>query len=91
MRVGRRLVDGAARQLVGERGEGDGQVDGAPEGLAHGALRLPGICGGGEHVFAKVGGGSDGRLACAPPGRDLAPGLGIRSEILHPILHPRVR
>ena len=44
----------ARRQLVSERGEGNDQVDGAPDGLAHGALGRPGICGGGEHVFAKL-------------------------------------
>jgi hypothetical protein len=51
----------ARRQLVSERGEGDDQVDGAPDGLTHGALDRPGICGGGEHVFAKLMGWSDGR------------------------------
>jgi hypothetical protein len=50
----------ARRQLVSERGEGDDQVDGAPDGLAHGALDRPGICGWGEHVFAKLLGRSDG-------------------------------
>jgi hypothetical protein len=36
--VSRDIVDGAARrtiiQLVGERGEGDGEVDGTPDGVA---------------------------------------------------------
>ena len=50
----------ARRQLVSERGEGDDQVDGAPDGLAQGALGRPGICGGGEHVFANLGRASDG-------------------------------
>jgi hypothetical protein len=51
----------ARRQLVSERGEGDDQVDGAPDGLAQRALGRPGICGGGEHVFAKLFRSSDGR------------------------------
>jgi hypothetical protein len=51
----------ARRQLVSERGEGDDQVDGTPDGFANGALGRPGICGGGEHVFAKLFGRSDGR------------------------------
>jgi hypothetical protein len=56
----REVVGVAARQrLIGERGEGDGQVDGTPDGLAKRALGRPGICGGGEHVFGKVRGGSD--------------------------------
>lgn len=55
----------ARRQLVSERGEGDDQVDGTPDGLAHRALDRPGICGGGEHVFAKLMGRSDGRGANA--------------------------
>jgi hypothetical protein len=36
----------ARRQLVSERGEGDDQVDGTPDGVAQGALNRPGICGG---------------------------------------------
>jgi hypothetical protein len=50
----------ARRQLVSERGEGDDQVDGAPDGRTQGALGRPGICGGGEHVFAKLIRRSDG-------------------------------
>jgi hypothetical protein len=52
----------ARRQLISERGEGDDQVDGTPEGLAQRALDRPGICGGGEHVFAKLRPSSDGSL-----------------------------
>jgi hypothetical protein len=51
----------ARRQLISERGEGDDQVDGTPDGFANGALGRPGICGGGEHVFAKLFGRPDGR------------------------------
>jgi hypothetical protein len=50
----------ARRQLISERGESDDQVDGTPDGLAPRALCRPGICGGGEHVFGKVRGASDG-------------------------------
>jgi hypothetical protein len=50
----------ARRQLICERGEGDDQVDGTPEGLAPRALDRPGICGGGEHVFGKLITASDG-------------------------------
>jgi hypothetical protein len=59
---------GARRQLICERGEGDDQVDGTPDGLAQGALGRPGICGGGEHVFAKLRPSSDGLLQnrCSP-------------------------
>src|SRR3954454_21922200 len=53
----------ARRQLVSERGEGDDQVDGAPDGGTHGALGRPGICGGGEHVVAKLIRAPDGRGA----------------------------
>jgi hypothetical protein len=57
----REVVDVVARrQLVSERGEGDDQVDGAPDGLTPGALGRPGICGGGEHVFGKLITPSDG-------------------------------
>jgi hypothetical protein len=42
----RKVVDvGARRQLICERGEGDDQVGGTPDGLAQGALGRPGICG----------------------------------------------
>jgi hypothetical protein len=50
----------ARRQLISERGEGDDQVDGAPHGRTQGALGRTGICGGGEHVFAKLRRRSDG-------------------------------
>jgi hypothetical protein len=58
----------ARRQLICERGEGDDQVDGTPDGLAQRALDRPGICGGGEHVFAKLRPSSDGSLQnrCSP-------------------------
>jgi hypothetical protein len=42
------------RQLVSERRKGNSQVNGAPDSLTQGALGRPGICGGGEHVFAKL-------------------------------------
>jgi hypothetical protein len=48
------------RQLICERGEGDDQVDGTPDRRTPGALVRPGICGGGEHVFAKLIRRSDG-------------------------------
>jgi hypothetical protein len=42
----REVVDVVARrQLICERGEGDDQVGGTPDGLAQGALDRPGICG----------------------------------------------
>ena len=50
----------ARRQLICERGEGDDQVGGTPDGIAHGALDRPGICGRGEHVFAKLEPPADG-------------------------------
>jgi hypothetical protein len=50
----------ARRQLISERGEGDDQVDGTPDGRTQGALGRPGICGGGEHVFGNLGEASDG-------------------------------
>lgn len=67
MRMGPREVVGvvARRQLISERGEGDDQVDSAPDGRANGSLDRPGICGGGEHVFAKLIRASDGRGANA--------------------------
>jgi hypothetical protein len=80
----------ARRQLVSERGEGDDQVDGAPDGVAQGALGRPGICGGGEHVFAKLRPPSDG---CAQNTRspfDLALQSRKSSSHLHAILHARV-
>lgn len=64
----------ARRQLVSERGESDNQVDGTPDGLAPRALRRPGICGWGEHVFGKVVGASDGtdENTCSPrPGDEI--------------------
>jgi hypothetical protein len=59
---------GARRQLISERGEGDDQVDGTPDGRTQGALDRPGICGGGEHVFAKLEPASDGcgKNRCSP-------------------------
>src|SRR3954462_9647296 len=58
----------ARRQLIGERGEGDDQVDGAPDGGTQGALGRPGICGGGEHEFANLDPASDGwaQNTCSP-------------------------
>jgi hypothetical protein len=57
----RKVVDvGARRQLICERGEGDDQVGGTPDGVAQRALGRPGICGGREHVFAKLERPSDG-------------------------------
>jgi hypothetical protein len=42
----RKVVDVVVRrQLVCERGEGDNQVGGTPDGLAQRALDRPGICG----------------------------------------------
>jgi hypothetical protein len=69
MRVVREVVGVAVRrQLVSERRKGNSQVNGAPESLTQGALGRPGICGGGEHVFAKLGRASDGSgaNACSP-------------------------
>src|SRR5262245_38732715 len=43
-----------------ERGKGDGQINGAPDGRAPCWSGRPGVRGGGEHVFAKVGAGADG-------------------------------
>lgn len=62
VRMGLREVVGvvARRQLICERGEGDDQVGGTPDGIAQGALDRPGICGRGEHVFAKLEPSSDG-------------------------------
>jgi hypothetical protein len=65
----REVVDVVARrQLICERGEGDDQVGGTPDGLAQGALGRPGICGRGEHVFATLERPSDGRRQnrCSP-------------------------
>jgi hypothetical protein len=70
MRVIREVVDGVARrQLVSERRKGNHEVDGTPDGHAQGALGRPGICGGGEHVFAKLRWPSDGAFgnACSYP------------------------
>lgn len=70
VRVRLGVVGGAVRRILGKGGEGDDQADRAPErrppGLrarrarAAGAGRGPGLCGGGEHVFATVGSHSDG-------------------------------
>jgi hypothetical protein len=65
----REVVDGGARrQLICERGEGDDQVGGTPDSLTQRALGRPGICGGGEHVFAKLIRPSDGsgQNRCSP-------------------------
>src|SRR5690349_10448360 len=43
-----------------ERGKGDGQIDGAPDGRTPGWRGRPGVRGGGEHVFAKVWTAPDG-------------------------------
>ena len=43
-----------------ERGEGDGQVDGAPDGRAPRGRGRPGVRGRGEHVFVNLGRASDG-------------------------------
>jgi hypothetical protein len=43
-----------------ERGEGDGQVDGAPDGRAPRWRGRPEVRSGGEHVFAKVWAAPDG-------------------------------
>src|ERR687888_2081875 len=43
-----------------ERGEGDGQIDGAPDGRTPRRRAGPGVGSGGEHVFVKVWGASDG-------------------------------
>jgi hypothetical protein len=59
----REVVDVVARrQLICERGKGDDEVGGTPDGLTQGALDRPGICGGGEHVFAKLIRPSDGSV-----------------------------
>jgi hypothetical protein len=43
-----------------ERGEGDGQVDGAPDGRTPRWRGRPGVRSGGEHVFVNLGGAPDG-------------------------------
>ena len=97
MRMGLREVVGveARRQLVSERGEGDDQVDGTPDGRAQRALGRPGICGGGEHVFAKLIGLSDGSgaNACSRPGcaANLALERGICGLLVHAILQRAVQ
>jgi hypothetical protein len=53
------------RQLVSERRKGNSQVNGTPDSLTQGTLGRPGICGGGEHVFAKLCPGPDGSGANA--------------------------
>jgi hypothetical protein len=68
--VAREIVDGRVRrQLVSERREGNHEVDGTPDGRTQGAIGRPGICGGREHVFAKLEGQSDGPRAngCSYP------------------------
>jgi hypothetical protein len=61
VRVRLEIVVVAARlERILERCEGDGQVDGTPDDLAPRALGRPGIGGGGEHVFARLGKASDG-------------------------------
>jgi hypothetical protein len=49
-----------------ERGEGNGQIDGASDGRAPRGRGRPGVGGGGEHVFVKVGGESDGSGGVQP-------------------------
>jgi hypothetical protein len=66
-----------ARDVL-ERGKGDDQVGGAPEGVAERARPRPGLQGTGEHVFAKLGPAADGppRPPAAPPDSAWRRGIG---------------